>query len=88
MAVLNSNAEKIGALADRDKRAGTHFDETVRKFREVSQDAADATNADVDRVFTYTLKSLDRLQSMFETELLDLDSLTEELDRAIQSNPS
>ncbi len=43
----------------------------------------DLARSRVDRIFTYTFKSLDRLQSMCETELLELDALVEELDKAI-----
>jgi hypothetical protein len=87
-AVLDRNAKRLETFAEGANRAGRHLDKVAKRLTAIN-DFADAPAGRVDRIMSRSLSSLERIQSLLELELLELDGISDEIEEALgKTNPS
>jgi hypothetical protein len=77
--IVDANA-KLKALGDQLTEAEPAFTELTERFKQATSNIGDVTDQRFDRTAPAMLQSLERLQSVWEAELLVLDDLMNQLE--------
>ncbi len=75
--ILDANAKKLETLGKQLSEAEPAFTELSARFKKAS---SNVESNNFDRIAPRVLRSLERLQSVFETELIELDDLVSQLE--------
>src|SRR5208282_5167293 len=77
-AVLDRNTKRLETFVEGANRAGRHLDKVAKSLTDINH-FVDAPAGRVDRIMSRSLSSLERIQSLLELELLELDGISDEI---------
>jgi hypothetical protein len=81
-AVLDRNTKRLETFVKGADRTSRHLDKVAKRLTDID-DFVDQPAGRVDRIMSRSLSSLERIQSLLELELLELDGISDEIEEAI-----